>query len=228
MKKALKKLLRAIYFFPLGKEFLLRIILDDDEKVLLDFKKGGFFMESGWFKSLQSKLPVDQKNKPLPWLTYSAIYFLLPKLSKDMTVLEYGSGNSTLFFSEKTGHVTSIENDRLWYHNIKNLRLDNLEIYHKSIDDKAYADFPQTLNKKYDIVLIDGRDRNNCCRTAIKIVKNHGVIIFDDTHRERYRDGISFLLETGFRNLEFWGISPGDYGKKCTSVFYRRENIFGI
>jgi hypothetical protein len=55
-----------------------------------------------------------------------------------------------------------------------------------------------------------------------------GVIVWDDTERERYAEGQRILRARGFRKLEFVGIGPMVTVKKETSVFYRRDNCLGI
>jgi len=51
----------------------------------------------------------------VPWLVPEAIFLLDKLLTKDMRVLEFGSGGSTLFFSKRTRSVTSFEDDLKWY-----------------------------------------------------------------------------------------------------------------
>ena len=51
----------------------------------------------------------------IPWNTPGAIYRLDELLTKDMTVLEFGAGGSTLFYSNRVKHVTSIESQKGWY-----------------------------------------------------------------------------------------------------------------
>ena len=228
MKKIFKYILRLLYFFPFGKQFLLRIVLEDEEKTLLDFKKAGFFVDNGWFHSLKLKMPVDKFNSPLPWLTYSCIDFLIPRINNQVNLLEYGSGNSTLFFAKRVNHVTSIEHNHDWFKKMQKTKSKNIDIYHKDIEEMVYATFPLSLKKEFDIILIDGRDRNICCVYATKLCSKIGIIILDDTHRDRYNEGRNQLKKSGYREIEFWGIAPGDYGKKCTSLFYRNNNILKI
>ncbi len=50
----------------------------------------------------------------------------------------------------------------------------------------------------FDIVLVDGRDRNNCIFNAITALKENGIIILDDGERKRYEKGIDRLTREGF------------------------------
>lgn len=53
----------------------------------------GGLLEDGWFKSFNTKQSVDINNSHIPWCTYSFIKFIEPRLKKDFTVFEFGSGN---------------------------------------------------------------------------------------------------------------------------------------
>lgn len=66
-----------------------------------------------WYKYLNNKSSPVQGE--LPWLTFSAIKFLEKTLTEKMTVYEFGSGGSTLFFSKRVKQVYSVEHDRKWF-----------------------------------------------------------------------------------------------------------------
>ena len=54
-------------------------------------------------------------------------------------------------------------------------------------DLKDYIEFPSEL-KYYDFILIDGRARKDCLIHANKIIRDNGVVILHDAHREYYQD----------------------------------------
>src|SRR5947207_1419073 len=60
---------------------------------------------------LNGKMPLDLE---LPWFSYAAIDFLEGWLKPQMTVCEYGSGGSTLFFARRVKSVYSIEDNPKW------------------------------------------------------------------------------------------------------------------
>jgi hypothetical protein len=76
--------------------------------------------------------------------------------------------------------------------------------------------------------VIDGRDRVASAASAIDSLKPDGVLIWDDTDRERYADGIRDLKDRGFRQIEFRGFAPVEFVLHETSVFYRDGNCLGI
>ncbi|HEY5327572.1 MAG TPA: FkbM family methyltransferase [Mucilaginibacter sp.] len=198
-------------------------------RTLLSFNDKGYLDEIGWFNAFDSKSPVDQDNNPLPWVTYSFIDFIKQRLNRQHTVFEYGSGNSTYFYAKYAGIVVSVEHDKEWYDKIVNKKPENAElIYCELIRDGDYCRVPLKLEETFDIIIVDGRDRVNCCKQAVKAVSEKGVIVLDDSERDFYKEGINFLVNKGFKELSLTGISPGLFYRKATSVFYRPGNCLSI
>ncbi|MBC7829380.1 MAG: hypothetical protein H7122_16655 [Chitinophagaceae bacterium] len=56
----------------------------------------------------------------MPWLSFSAIEHIKNIITADMTLFEFGSGGSTLFWASRVKHVISIEHDKLWHEKMKN------------------------------------------------------------------------------------------------------------
>jgi len=51
----------------------------------------------------------------VPWMTYKAARWLDRHLRKDMSVFEYGSGGSTVFFANRVHRLVSVEHDAAWH-----------------------------------------------------------------------------------------------------------------
>ncbi len=95
---------------------------------LLSQRAFGYLLEVGWFESFKSLKSIDKDRKPIPWFSYPFIDFLTPRLSKEITVFEFGSGNSTLFFAERVKKVISIEHNKDWYQIVNKTKPDNVEL----------------------------------------------------------------------------------------------------
>jgi hypothetical protein len=198
-------------------------------RTLLSFNDKGYLDEVGWFNAFDSRSPVDQDNNPIPWVTYSFIDFIKERLKKQHTVFEFGSGNSTYFYAKYAGIVVSVEHDKEWYDKIVKTKPENAElIYCELVRDGDYCRVPVKLEEAFDIIIVDGRDRVNCCKQAVNAVSANGVIVLDDSERDFYKEGIAFLISKGFKELSFTGISPGLFYRKATSVFYRPDNCLNI
>ncbi len=131
-------------------------------------------------------------NSNLPWLTPQSIVFLDNHLKKNHKGLEFGSGKSTIWFSNKTEHITSIESSKLWFKKIKNIytkeNITNINlIYIDSEDEKVFEKYNKVLNSfnnyELDYVIIDGRHRDYAAYNSLNKIKKNGIIVIDNINR---------------------------------------------
>ncbi|MCX2573967.1 class I SAM-dependent methyltransferase [Pedobacter sandarakinus] len=198
-------------------------------KALLSYGHKGYLNSIGWFTAFDKKQAVDGNGKPLPWVTYSFIDFIKERINKSHRVFEYGSGNSTIFYAERACAVTSVEHDKDWYNKVKNGSPANAEMIFCELQrDGEYAKKAALLDQKFDIIIVDGRDRVRCCKYSLDALTPNGVIVLDDSEREVYNPARILLKAQGFKEISFSGISPGLFYEKATSVFYKADNCLGI
>jgi methyltransferase family protein len=191
--------------------------------------KRGPLKEDGWIRSLAEGVAVDAQGGPLPWINYPAIEFLTRHARADMSVFEYGCGHSTLWWAARVREVIACDHDPDWIGRIRPRAPANVTLRHVPLEyDGAYSRLVAEYPGRFDVVVIDGRDRVNCARHAITGLKPDGVIVWDDTAREEYRPGLDLLAGAGFRRVEFIGIVPTVNEKSETSVLYRDGNRFGL
>ena len=191
-------------------------------------RSDSFLVRKGWFRSYRNNAPMDRDGKPLPWISYSMINFLEGRLTKNMKVFEYGAGQSTLWFSSKVGSVVSLEHSEDWYELINNKLPSNCELHCHSLEDGSYQNKILEYEKVFDVVLIDGRERVKTLKNCISALKDDGVIVFDNSDRLRYKEGIQKIKEQGFRRIDFYGMGPTDAVSFATSILYRDKNCFDI
>ena len=75
--------------------------------------------------------------------------------------------------------------------------------YQQLIYGEHYSKFSNTIGMKFDIVIVDGRDRVNCLKSAIDSLTDEGVIVLDDSERKAYSAGIDNLISQGFKKIDF-------------------------
>jgi hypothetical protein len=211
-------------------EALTTLISKPDRlKALLSFGHKGYLSSIGWFRAFDNKQAVDANGEELPWVTYSFIDFIKERLHKDLSVFEYGSGSSTLFYARRVRRVISVEHDKDWYNKIVHSSPPNAEMIFTELQrDGEYSKKAASLPEKFDIIIVDGRDRVNCCKYSIQALSPRGVLVLDDSERPDYHAARLLLKEQGFKELSFSGISPGLFYLKATSVFYKSENCLDI
>lgn len=193
------------------------------------WKKTSYLRRIGWFESYYLGVSVDSQKQEIPWFTYSAVHFLKSTVTKRMRVFEYGSGNSTFWWSRLVLSVVSCEHNKSWYDRIKGIVPSNVEYLYVELNSSHdYAKSILNYKCEFDIVVIDGRDRVSCAKNCLTTLRQDGVIIWDNSDRAIYQDGYSFLLKNGFKQLEFCGLGPVNLHDSCTSVFYRSDNCLGL
>lgn len=196
----------------------------------LSFLAKDYLTPKGWFKSKFSRMPLNNNNDPIPWFTYSSIYFISQKLNKkSFSVFEFGSGNSTLYFASRVKRIVSVEYDAEFYKLI-NQKLENLDNVSYIFANLGVNYFQQILNHKneFDIIIIDGRERIECAKNCISALKEDGLIIWDNSDRKEYNEGYLFLEGNGFKRIDFRGHGPISSSEWETSIFYRDKNCFDI
>lgn len=191
-------------------------------------RKSEYLREMGWFISFRKGKPIDGAGNPIPWITYPAISFLGNRVKKDMSVFEYGCGNSTLWWAGRVKHVISCEHDKQWYEEVKKAIPSNVELFYANLNDGSYVKKVTEYEKEFDIIILDGRDRVNCAKNTLHSLKESGVIIWDNSDRTSYREGFEYLFERGFKKIDFEGMGPVNTYSWHTSIFYTEKNCLGI
>ena len=184
--------------------------------------------ENGWFKSYTTKKSINAQGDPIPWCTYSFIQFIEPRLKSNFQLFEYGCGNSTLWYSKRVESIIAVEHHQGWAETIAAIAPVNVQILFKEIENGSYAASPVATGKMFDIVIVDGQDRVNALLNAEKVLSNNGIIILDNAERPEYIYGTDYLIQSGFKRLDFWGNAPIVAYNSLTSIFYRTSNCLEI
>ena len=194
--------------------------------------------EIGWLRSNREQKSIDLMGKAVPWYTYPAIAFLAERVPPNAKVLEFGCGNSTLWWGDRAGSVTSIEHDEAWFRNVSQSLPANancLLLADASRGDNTWDHNPTGYStaqgvdeQEFDVIVIDGLERNNCAHHALSRLSDSGVVIWDNSDRPKYEQGFGLLDKAGFQRIDFHGLGPINNHLSCTTIFYRQNNCFRI
>ncbi|PZS10133.1 MAG: FkbM family methyltransferase, partial [Chloroflexi bacterium] len=69
----------------------------------------GMYRKVGWQRSVRTGLPVGPDGEAIPWFSYPALAWLDAVVTGSERVFEFGSGNSTVWFSRRVAEVVSVE-----------------------------------------------------------------------------------------------------------------------
>jgi predicted O-methyltransferase YrrM len=136
-----------------------------------------------------------QKKFPAhPWLTPVANEILESLIKPNDSGLELGSGRSTVWFSKRVSHLTSIEHDVKWYKKVNQTLIengiDNVDyILMPKDQDETYGDeaqYVQTVRNmkpgSFDFALVDGVYRDYCALHAITKIRSNGWLVIDNVN----------------------------------------------
>ncbi len=181
-------------------------------------------------RSIDEKICADKDGNPLPWYTYPAIEYLVQFDYQNKKIFEYGCGYSSAFWAERALNVTSIEDNQTYFErwkkefNMQNLNIcyrEEGEIYEKAIfEDET----------KYDVIVIDGKRREECAQAAVQKLADGGMIILDDSDRintsQEYVNAAEILKQANLLQVDFYGFCPMNNYTKTTTIFFSRNFNF--
>jgi precorrin-6B methylase 2 len=176
---------------------------------------------------LNGRTPLDLE---IPWFSYGAIDFLETFLEPHMTVCEYGSGGSTLFFAHRVKSVFSIEDNPKWFElvscRLRDKGISNVTLNLFRFDFKNPTGFEHSAylhaipSERFDVIVIDGSEewtqvRPICFRKAEGHVKRGGIIVVDDS----WRYPVLRENNKAQRHKIFQSVGPCRPGVTSTDIF---------
>ena len=181
-------------------------------------------------RSIDEKVCIDKDGNPIPWYTYPAIEYLSQFDYSQKEIFEFGCGYSSMFWANRAKKVTSIEDNINWFSKWQNeFKHENLDMRWRD-EGEGYFNAIFEDNKKYDVIVVDGKRRADCARTALKCLNNGGMIILDDSDRintsKEYVNAVNELKKGDLIQIDFYGFCPMNNYTKTTSIFFSRDFNF--
>lgn len=198
-----------------------------------------------WFHSLLAIHDIDALIRlDVPWWTYDAILQVEDFLSdrSGARVFEYGSGASTVWLAKRAGSVISVDHDAEWidFSRPRLAELGNASVELVAPDSVADADpqyhsgkpgyggasfrtYVESIDRwpgEFDLIVIDGRARAACLGKAVERLAEDGMIVFDNSHRLRYRRAIG---QCGLEPVVTRGLVPSLPMPDQTTLLRRRR-----
>ncbi len=191
----------------------LRPIADKLGLLSLLQRRGARSRTGLWLRSLFAIYDLeDMAALDLPWWTLAAVKetdeFL--KRRGSARVFEYGSGASTVWLARRAASVVSVEHDPDWHRAISrmlaaqaNARIELVEADPSPVPGyvsekegwkgRSFHNYASAIDDEggpFDLIVVDGRARAACLTHALKHLAPGGMILFDNSGRERYRSAI--------------------------------------
>lgn len=184
---------------------------------------------TGQLRSFRENRPVDADGNPLPWINYPLIGILEERLKRSMRVFEYGCGYSSLFFAGRVASVVSVEHSAEWAELVNEAAADldgDLSV-RLAEAGQDYINSPAD-DEPYDLILVDGLDRDQCLAVAAGCLSERGVILLDDSHRPEYAGALRRQRDQGMKVLRLRGPKPNSLVEAESAVIYPERNCLGL
>lgn len=117
----------------------------------------------------------------------------------EVRILEFGSGASTIFLLRRGATVVTVEHHEEWARSLQEVATarklaDKLTILRR---DRPYSNIVDEFENgtQFDVLLVDGRERVDCLRQALPLVKSNGLVLLDDSQRERYWPAFKLMAD---------------------------------
>ncbi len=171
----------------------------------------------------------DLAKMDLAWWSYPAMARVEEFLGErpGARVFEYGAGASTAWLARRAGQVDSVEHDVEWVEFVRELLADTAgvklhavpatpatpqtvvrsgRVGHTDLDFGEYVATIDRVGGTFDLIVVDGRARNDAFRRSLDHLAEGGVIVFDNLKRKRYWEVVSTLPGLRFELLK--GATP--------------------
>ena len=176
---------------------------------------------AAWWRARTGRTPER------PWIVPAAIGWLRRRIRKDWTILELGSGRSTVWFARRAGRVLSFEDNEYWFPQTRE-RLERAGLSNVDLRLRAVEDFPREVgalpDESFDLVVVDFLEapavtRIDALKPAMKKVRPGGYLLLDDSDRPGYAD--AYELMVGWRERRFTGVKD-EWPEACETAIFRR------
>jgi hypothetical protein len=210
-----KKLLRLILPHSV-KHGQLRAAVTVMKHILLDY---------GYLRSFKENACVDRMGSPIPWFAYPTIDYLAQMDFREKSVFEWGSGYSTIFWSQRAASVISVETNPAWRSKLLQMVGTNTTILVSSNELTEYIGQIDRFSG-FDVIIIDGlgESRFRCAQIAPRKLNKGGMIILDNS--DLWPQSARELRNQGLIQVDFTGLAPLNVHFQTTSVFFSRDFSF--
>ncbi len=185
-----------------------------------------FSLKTGHFRSALKRTNVDRHGSPLPFYTYPGIRYLSEIDFSQADVLEFGAGNSSIWWNRRARSLTTLEFYQQWRDYVAKSVKGNCVI--RLVTSPAHG-ASLIEGQMFDVIVVDdasgdienGREING--QTAFAHIKPTEIVIVDNSNAD-YSLAISQIgTDAGWKRIDFVGFSGGTIREFCTSIFLKPE-----
>lgn len=179
------------------------------------------------FRTFREKRCLDSRGQASPWYTYPATEYLSHLDYSRLAVLEYGSGESSLWWADRCLALTSVEHDVQWYARWTKCARNPLP-FECILATEPHSYAYQRKLQDADVVIVDGVHRALCARAFLESggcgARPAAMLIFDNS--DWYPQTIAKLRDRlDWVQVDFHGFGPLNCYTWTTSVFINPRRV---
>jgi hypothetical protein len=145
-----------------------------------------------FIKYFHTWLFISSPNPKQGCYSYKSLLTETLKKKKPKKIIEWGSGRSTMLMKKicPDAEIHSIESDFKWHLRWR-LSIFGVHLYYIPVN-KGFI-FPDCPEKYFDFAFVDGKSRVQCMKTALKLLKDDGLLILHDSNSKKLKPGIKLF-----------------------------------
>lgn len=171
--------------------------------------------------SIRNSLPVASDSSAIPWYTYPFLDYIVDLDVSEWTVLEFGSGQSTHFWSARASRVISYEHSPEWRQKLMAKNLPNVEV--RLFEGESTLKELFTLDPIPNAIIVDGWKRLACARESLRAFGRNPIYILENS--DWFPQTAALMREAGLAEMRFKGFGPINGYAWCTSLMVSPENL---
>jgi len=175
----------------------------------------------GHSRTVSARLPVGPDGRPIPWYTYPFIDYISDVDVSKWKIIEFGSGQSTLFWAPRVASILAYESSTDWLEKMRKSSPPNVELRlfegEPTLQELAGLDFVP------DLVVVDGPKRGACAEKSIEAFGLRPIYILENS--DWFPKAAAAMRKAGLVEIRFKGFGPINGYAWATSLLVSGNNI---
>ena len=184
------------------------------EELHFSFLTNKLRKDYGFIESSQRNIPTDGSNNIMPMYTYPCYEYINSLDLKGVNVFEYGTGYSSVYWSEKDVNYYAVEHNPEWFKRVKSDKTPNVILKEEPVD---FVNSIFHFDIKFDLIVIDGIMRYDCVKPALENLNKGGIIILDNS--DWHKNTKELLDKSDLIPIHFHGFKPLHVDSETTSCY---------
>jgi len=175
----------------------------------------------GHSRTAHERIPVSSNGSAVPWYTYPFHDYLLDLDCSTWKVIEFGSGQSTLFWASRAASVLAYEHSDEWKQKLLPQCPENVEIRlfegEQTLGQLAQLEFVP------DLVVVDGWKRGACAIRSIEAFGLEPLYVLENS--DWFPQAAAAMRAAGLVEVRFKGFGPINGYAWVTSLMISQSSL---